>query len=45
MEMSDARWLGKMTDLNKARGNAPHKPLLLLVFLEMVEKGEFAGGS
>ena len=39
------RWLGKLTTLNKARGNAPHKPLLLLVFLELVENGDFAGGS
>ena len=39
------RWLGKLTNLNKARGNAPHKPLLLLVFLELVENGDFAGGS
>jgi putative restriction endonuclease len=43
--MSQTRWLSKLTDLNKARDNAPHKPLLLLVFLEMVEKGEFVGGS
>ena len=43
--MSQAYWLSKLTDLNKARGNAPHKPLLLLVFLEMIEKDEFAGGS
>ena len=43
--MSQAHWLSKLTDLNKARGNAPHKPLLLLVFLEMIEKDEFAGGS
>ena len=43
--MSDAYWLKKLTNLNKARGNAPHKPLLLLVFLELVEKGEFAGGN
>ncbi len=43
--MSNERWLGKLTKLNKARGNAPHKPLLLLVFLELVENGDFAGGS
>ena len=43
--MSDADWLRKLTNLNKARGNAPHKPLLLLVYLELVEKGEFAGGN
>lgn len=39
------RWLKKLTDLRPARGNAPHKPLLLLVFLEMVEKGEYVGGD
>lgn len=37
-------WLRKLTDLNQARDNAPHKPLLLLVFLEMVEKGDYVGG-
>jgi putative restriction endonuclease len=43
--MSQVDWLRKLTDLNKAQGNAPHKPLLLLVFLDMVEDGEFAGGA
>ncbi|MDB5388098.1 MAG: hypothetical protein JWM11_3744 [Planctomycetaceae bacterium] len=43
--MSYSHWLGKLIDLNKARNNAPHKPLLLLVFLEMIEKGEFVGGN
>lgn len=43
--MPQAQWLRKLTDLNKARGNAPHKPLLLLVFLELVEKGEFERGN
>lgn len=43
--MPHASWLGKLTTLNKARDNAPHKPLLLLVFLEMVENGEFASGA
>ncbi len=43
--MSNSHWLAKLTNLNKARGNAPHKPLLLLVFLELVEKGQFTGGS
>jgi putative restriction endonuclease len=36
-------WLHKLATLriDRARGNpAPHKPLLLLVILEMVEKGE-----
>jgi putative restriction endonuclease len=38
-------WLHKLTTLriDRARGNpAPHKPLLLLVIIEMVEKGEIA---
>ncbi len=43
--MPHERWLEKLTKLNKARGNAPHKPLLLLVFLEVVEKGDFSDGS
>lgn len=36
-------WLNKLATLriDRARGNsAPHKPLLLLVILEMIEKGE-----
>ena len=36
-------WLHKLATLriDRARGNpAPHKPLLLLVILEMAEKGE-----
>ena len=38
-------WLHKLARLriDRARGNpAPHKPLLLLVIMEMVEKGEIA---
>ena len=41
------QWLGKLTRLNPAgargdcRGKAPHKPLLLLCLLDMVEAGEF----
>jgi putative restriction endonuclease len=38
-------WLRKLATLriDRARGNpAPHKPLLLLVIMEMVEKGEIA---
>ncbi len=42
--MTQETWLHQLTSLNKARNNAPHKPLLLLVFLEMVENGEYAGG-
>ena len=43
--MSFARWLRKLTDLHKARDNAPHKPLLLLVFIELVEKRIFLSGQ
>ena len=42
--MSFDKWLKKLTDLRPARDNAPHKPLLLLVFLEMVEKGDYVDG-
>lgn len=41
-------WLGKLTRLNPAtgqaacRGQAPHKPLLLLSLLDMAESGEIA---
>jgi len=41
------KWLGKLTRLNPAtgrgecRGKAPHKPLLLLCLIDMVEAGEF----
>jgi putative restriction endonuclease len=41
------KWLGKLTRLNcntgrgECRGKAPHKPLLLLCILDMVESGEF----
>lgn len=43
--MPNERWLGQLTKLNKARDNAPHKPLLLLVFLELVDYGDFCGGN
>jgi putative restriction endonuclease len=42
------KWLAKLTRLNPAsgrgscRGKAPHKPLLLLCILDMVEAGEFS---
>lgn len=43
--MSFGPWLQKLVDLHTARNNAPHKPLLLLVFLELVEKGEYVSGK
>lgn len=41
--MPNETWLRRMIKLNKARGNAPHKPLLLLVILELAENAEFSG--
>ena len=41
--MSQEVWLAKLADLNVYRarhGEAPHKPLLLLVLLELAERGE-----
>jgi putative restriction endonuclease len=39
---SQARWLSilKKLRVNRSQGLAPHKPLLLLVVLEMIENGE-----
>jgi putative restriction endonuclease len=34
-------WLDRIAKLNKARNNAPHKPLLLLTILDLAEAGEF----
>ena len=38
-------WLAQIADLNrdKSRGEAPHKPLLLLVVLDLVEDGKLKG--
>lgn len=41
--MSNADWLCEMARLKKGIDNAPHKPLLLLVFLDMIENGECDG--
>ena len=41
--MSQGVWLAKLADLNVYRakhGEAPHKPLLLLILLELAERGE-----
>ena len=41
--ISQEVWLAKLADLNVYRashGEAPHKPLLLLVLLELAERGE-----
>ncbi len=40
-------WLSKLTDLNqdRARGTAPHKPLLHLVVIDLFEAGKLASGE
>ncbi|MBI3923526.1 MAG: HNH endonuclease [Armatimonadetes bacterium] len=46
MRKDESYWLNKLATLriDRARGDpAPHKPLLLLVVLEMAEKGEIPG--
>jgi putative restriction endonuclease len=43
IRVSQTDWLRKLTQLNKARDNAPHKPLMLLVFLDIVENGALVG--
>jgi putative restriction endonuclease len=45
MPATSDRWLAKLAKLRKGNNNAPHKPLLLLVFLELVESGKFVSGS
>ena len=39
-------WLERLANLNidRARGAAPHKPLLLLVVFDLVEEGKLTGG-
>ena len=41
-------WLGKLANLNVARtakrGLAPHKPLMLLTVIDMIESGDIADG-
>lgn len=43
-----AHWLGKLGNLNTAntskRGIAPHKPLMLLAVIDLIESGDFADG-
>ena len=41
--MPSGKWLSRVTDLNPygaKHGKSPHKPLLLLVVLELAERGE-----
>jgi hypothetical protein len=43
--MTQTEWLRKLTNLHADKGNAPHKPLMLLVFLDLVESGGLADGT
>ena len=38
--MDHKAWLARIPNLNKARNNAPHKPLLLLTVLDLADAGE-----
>ena len=42
------RWLGKLANLNaartEARGIAPHKPLMLLTVIDLIESGDIPDG-
>jgi putative restriction endonuclease len=39
-------WLERLSNLNldRSRGAAPHKPLLLLVVFDLIEDGKLVGG-
>jgi len=41
------QWLGKLANLHKdrSRGDAPHKPLLLLVVIDLFESGKIPSGK
>ena len=43
-----AYWLGKLANLNafrtEARGIAPHKPLMLLTVIDLIESGDIPDG-
>ncbi|MFN3194224.1 MAG: HNH endonuclease [Aureliella sp.] len=43
--MSTEDWLDRIAKLNKARNNAPHKPLLLLTVLDLAEAGQLPSES
>lgn len=43
--MPHVKWIRRLEHLKKGQDNAPHKPLLLLVFLDMIENGQFVSGS
>ncbi len=42
MQQDEKSWIRKLGRLrvDRARGIAPHKPLLILIIIEMIEKGE-----
>jgi putative restriction endonuclease len=42
--MTQTDWLRRLTRLHPDKGNAPHKPLMLLVFLDLVESGALSDG-
>ncbi|MCH8540841.1 MAG: hypothetical protein LAT58_08740 [Opitutales bacterium] len=48
MKSSQQFWLGKLANLNvartDARGIAPHKPLMLLTVMDLIENGEAIEG-
>jgi len=47
--MSDSSWLGRLANLNvsrsQSRGPAPHKPLMLLTVIDLVEAGAIGAGG
>ncbi len=46
--MNYTHWLGKLANLNvartEARGVAPHKPLMLLTVIDLIESGDVPDG-
>ena len=48
MHTTSSLWLGKLANLNSARtgsrGIAPHKPLMLLTVVDLIESGDIADG-
>ena len=48
MQTPSRHWLGRLANLNAARtparGIAPHKPLMLLTVIDMIESGDIPDG-
>ena len=48
MQTPSQHWLGKLANLNAARtaarGSAPHKPLMLLTVIDLIESGDITDG-